>query len=118
MEALPAKLREQVEQTWTNRDGRLSDRQSPSPQPSSPLPQSPSLMSRPASPPLPSTSAPVLFTPLVGTLVLQIPHQPNSPGIVLELPNFSQVFFLHLKGNLGFFEVEFYEVLILEKQMG
>uniref|UniRef100_A0A3Q0T1W1 DNA repair protein REV1 n=1 Tax=Amphilophus citrinellus TaxID=61819 RepID=A0A3Q0T1W1_AMPCI len=52
LEALPTELREQVEQSWTRRDG--------------------------SSPP-------------VGTLVLQIPNQPESPGIVLELPNFSQV---------------------------
>lgn len=82
LEALPAELREQVEQSWTNRDGRPSN-QAP---PSAPLSQS-----RPASPPHPPTSAPTLYTPPVGTLVLQIPNQPNSPGIVLELPSFSQV---------------------------
>ncbi|KAM9347265.1 DNA repair protein REV1 [Symphorus nematophorus] len=91
LEALPAELREQVEQSWTNRDGRPSNRQSPSSQPCAPLPQPPFLKSRPASPPRPPTSAPALYTPPVGTLVLQIPNQPDSPGIVLELPNFSQV---------------------------
>uniref|UniRef100_I3K9J7 DNA repair protein REV1 n=1 Tax=Oreochromis niloticus TaxID=8128 RepID=I3K9J7_ORENI len=55
LEALPAELREQVEQSWTRRDGRPNNCHSP------------------------------------GTLVLQIPNQPESPGIVLELPNFSQV---------------------------
>lgn len=91
LEALPADLREQVEQSWTNRDGRPSNRRSPSPQPSAPLPQPPSLKSRPTSPPRPPAPGPALYTPPVGTLVLQIPHQPDSPGIVLELPNFSQV---------------------------
>lgn len=110
LEALPAELREQVEQSWTNRDGRPSNRQSPGPQPSAPLPQSLSLKSRPTSPPRPPTSVPTLYTPPVGTLFLQIPNQPNSPGIVLELPNFSQVEmqpfkgfdirFLQLTGNL------------------
>uniref|UniRef100_A0A3Q1ELR9 DNA repair protein REV1 n=1 Tax=Acanthochromis polyacanthus TaxID=80966 RepID=A0A3Q1ELR9_9TELE len=55
LEALPAELREQVEQSWTRRDGRQNNCRSP------------------------------------GTLLLQIPNQPDSPGIVLELPNFSQV---------------------------
>lgn len=91
LEALPAELREQVEQSWTNRDGRPSNRQWPGPQPSAPPPQSLSPKSRPTSPPRPPTSVPTLYTPPVGTLVLQIPNQPNSPGIVLELPNFSQV---------------------------
>lgn len=85
LEALPAELREQVEQSWTSRDGRPSNRRSPSPQPCAPLPHPPSLKSHPP------TSAPALYTPPVGTLVLQIPNQPDSPGIVLELPNFSQV---------------------------
>lgn len=80
LEALPAELREQVEQSWTNR----SHRRSPSPQPQS-------LKTRPTTPPCPPTAAPALYTPPVGTLVLQIPNQPDSPGIVLELPNFSQV---------------------------
>lgn len=91
LEALPADLREQVEQSWTNRDGRPNNCRSPSPQPPAPLPQPPSMKSRPSSPPRPPTSAPALYTPPVGTLVLQIPNQPDSPGIVLELPNFSQV---------------------------
>ncbi|XP_056245777.1 DNA repair protein REV1 isoform X1 [Seriola aureovittata] len=86
LEALPAELREQVEQSWTHRDGRQNNHRSPSPQPSAPLPQPPYLKSCPASPPRPA-----LYTPPVGTLVLQIPNQPDSPGIVLELPNFSQV---------------------------
>uniref|UniRef100_A0A669F9N8 DNA repair protein REV1 n=1 Tax=Oreochromis niloticus TaxID=8128 RepID=A0A669F9N8_ORENI len=70
LEALPAELREQVEQSWTRRDGS----------------------SHPASPPRPPlATVPALNYPPVGTLVLQIPNQPESPGIVLELPNFSQV---------------------------
>ncbi|XP_076603356.1 DNA repair protein REV1 isoform X2 [Chaetodon auriga] len=91
LEALPVELREQVEQSWMNRDGRPGNCRSPSPHPSAPPPQPPSLKSRPTSPPRPPTSAPALYTPPVGTLVLQIPNQPDSPGIVLELPNFSQV---------------------------
>lgn len=87
LEALPAELREQVEQSWTNRDARQNNPQLLSPQPSAPRPHSPSL----EPPPLPPTSAPALYGPHVGVLVLQIPHQPNSPGIVLELPHFSQV---------------------------
>uniref|UniRef100_A0A665WWM2 DNA repair protein REV1 n=1 Tax=Echeneis naucrates TaxID=173247 RepID=A0A665WWM2_ECHNA len=55
LEALPAELREQVEQSWINRDGKQNSQRSPR------------------------------------TLVLQIPNHPDSPGIVLELPNFSQV---------------------------
>ncbi|XP_075962249.1 DNA repair protein REV1 isoform X2 [Anarhichas minor] len=85
LEALPADLREQVERSWTDRDGRPSNRESPSPQPSAPLPLPPSLKSRPPAP------GPALYVPPVGTLLLQIPNQPDSPGIVLELPNFSQV---------------------------
>uniref|UniRef100_A0A8C9Y2U5 DNA repair protein REV1 n=1 Tax=Sander lucioperca TaxID=283035 RepID=A0A8C9Y2U5_SANLU len=73
--ALPADLREQVEH----------------PRPSASLPQPPSLKSRPTSPLRPPVSGPALYTPPVGTLLLQIPNQPDSPGIVLELPNFSQV---------------------------
>lgn len=82
LEALPAELREQVEQSWTNRDARPSNRGLPAAHATAPPPQLPSG---------PPTSAPALYTPPVGTLVLQIPNQPDSPGIVLELPNFSQV---------------------------
>ncbi|KAG7503852.1 DNA repair protein REV1 [Solea senegalensis] len=92
LEALPAELREQVEQSWTHRDARPKNHCSPSPQTSAPFPPSASLKSRPTSPlcPPPSSGS-ALNTPHVGTLVLQIPNQPDSPGIVLELPNFSQV---------------------------
>lgn len=83
LEALPAELREQVEQSWSHRDGRPNNCHSPSPQPSALLPQPSSVKSCPTSPFRPPTP--------VGTLVLQIPNQPDSPGIVLELPNFSQV---------------------------
>ncbi|XP_072252813.1 DNA repair protein REV1 [Leuresthes tenuis] len=80
LEALPAELREQVEQSWTKRDERPNNcHYSPGLQLSSPNP-------RPVSPPHPA-----LYTPPAGTLVLQIPNQPDSPAIVLELPNFSQV---------------------------
>ncbi|AWP13347.1 putative DNA repair protein REV1 [Scophthalmus maximus] len=91
LDALPADLREQVEQSWTHRDGRPNNCRSPSPHTSAPLPQAGSLKSCPTSPPRPPASGPVLNTAPVGTLVLQIPNQPDSPGIVLELPNFSQV---------------------------
>ncbi|XP_026000887.1 DNA repair protein REV1 isoform X2 [Astatotilapia calliptera] len=85
LEALPAELREQVEQSWTRRDGRPNKCHSPV------LQLSP-LISHPASPPRPPlATVPALNYPPVGTLVLQIPNQPESPGIVLELPNFSQV---------------------------
>ncbi|XP_078796223.1 DNA repair protein REV1 isoform X2 [Oryzias latipes] len=79
LEALPPELREQVEQSWTKRDGIPNKCHSPALQQSSPHP-------RQASPPRPALSSPP-----AGTLVLQIPNQPNTPGIVLELPNFSQV---------------------------
>ncbi|KAG7463430.1 hypothetical protein MATL_G00176470 [Megalops atlanticus] len=62
LEALPAELREQVEQSWSRKDEP---------------PRSP--------PPAP---------PPRGTLVLQVPDQPGqggSTGIVLALPDFSQV---------------------------
>ncbi|XP_036401032.1 DNA repair protein REV1-like isoform X2 [Megalops cyprinoides] len=62
LDALPAELREQVEQSWSRKDEP---------------PRSPA----PAPPPL-------------GTLVLQVPDQPGqggSAGIVLALPDFSQV---------------------------
>lgn len=89
LEALPAELREQVEQSWTHRDGRPNNHHSPSPQSSAPL-LSPK--PRPTSPHRPPpASGPALYTPPVGTLVLQIPNEPDSPGIVLELPNFSEV---------------------------
>ncbi|XP_029315447.1 DNA repair protein REV1 isoform X2 [Cottoperca gobio] len=91
LEALPAELREQVEQSWTNRERTANNHRPLSPQHPAPLPQPPSLKSRPPSPPRPPASAPALYTPPLGTLLLQIPDQPDSLGIVLELPNFSQV---------------------------
>ncbi|KAM9344124.1 DNA repair protein REV1 [Pholidichthys leucotaenia] len=85
LEALPADLREQVEQSWTKRDCRTNNSHPPGPQLSAPN-------SRPTSPPRsPLASASALYPPPVGALVLQLPNQPDSPGIVLELPNFSQV---------------------------
>uniref|UniRef100_A0A4W5NCC2 DNA repair protein REV1 n=1 Tax=Hucho hucho TaxID=62062 RepID=A0A4W5NCC2_9TELE len=67
LDALPAELREQVERSWTHRDTERSHNGSHH---------------------RPSTALPV------GTLVLQIPNQPGQPGstgIILELPDFSQV---------------------------
>ncbi|XP_035995018.1 DNA repair protein REV1 isoform X2 [Fundulus heteroclitus] len=75
LEALPAELREQVEQSWTRRDERPNRRRSPEPPP----------------PPSSPDPRPALYAPPAGTLVLQFPNQPDSPGIVLELPNISQV---------------------------
>ncbi|CAB1458723.1 unnamed protein product [Pleuronectes platessa] len=95
LEALPADLREQVEQSWSHRDRRPNNHRSPSPQmpapPPPPPPQSASLKTCPTSPPRPPASGPALNAPPFGTLVLQIPNQPDTPGIVLELPHFSQV---------------------------
>ncbi|XP_053295980.1 DNA repair protein REV1 isoform X1 [Pleuronectes platessa] len=94
LEALPADLREQVEQSWGHRDRRPNNHRSPSPQmpaPPPPPPQSASLKTCPTSPPRPPASGPALNAPPFGTLVLQIPNQPDTPGIVLELPHFSQV---------------------------
>lgn len=79
LEALPAELREQVEQSWTKREERPNNFHPLNLYISSPDPRS-------TSPP-----HPVPYNPPAGTLVLQIPNQPGSPGIVLELPNFSQV---------------------------
>ncbi|KAM8856556.1 DNA repair protein REV1 isoform 2-T2 [Spinachia spinachia] len=80
LEALPAELREQVERSWSDRDARSSNHRLPSTRPSAP----PS----PPSPPAPGGALPAAPA---GTLFLQIPNQPDSLGIVLELPNFSQV---------------------------
>ncbi|XP_061580132.1 DNA repair protein REV1 [Cololabis saira] len=79
LEALPAELRAQVEQSWTRRDARPGSCRSPGLQPPGPIP-------RPPTPPQPA-----VYTPPAGTLLIQIPNQPDGPGIVLELPNFSQV---------------------------
>ncbi|XP_047226675.1 DNA repair protein REV1 isoform X2 [Girardinichthys multiradiatus] len=73
LEALPAELREQVEQSWTKREERRNHCHLPDMQLSSPNP------------------CPALCAPPAGTLLLQFPNQPDGPGIVLELPNFSQV---------------------------
>uniref|UniRef100_A0A4W5NAN1 DNA repair protein REV1 n=1 Tax=Hucho hucho TaxID=62062 RepID=A0A4W5NAN1_9TELE len=84
LDALPAELREQVERSWTHRDTERSHNGSHH-RPSSPHPSS--LLSSPSSPPPPAALP-------VGTLVLQIPNQPGQPGstgIILELPDFSQV---------------------------
>lgn len=82
LEALPAELRVQVEQSWTFREGKLNGYISQNPQPSFLRPHSPS-------PQLPSES--VRSPAPVGKLILQIPNQPENTGIVLELPNFSQI---------------------------
>uniref|UniRef100_A0A8C8CXB3 DNA repair protein REV1 n=1 Tax=Oncorhynchus tshawytscha TaxID=74940 RepID=A0A8C8CXB3_ONCTS len=84
LDALPAELREQVERSWTHREKERSHNGSHH-RPSSPHPSS--LLSSPSSPPTPAALP-------VGTLVLQIPNQPGQPGstgIILELPDFSQV---------------------------
>lgn len=70
LEALPAELRVQVEQSWTFREGKLNGHISPSPQ---------------------LLSDSVKCSPPVGKLILQIPNQPENTGIELELPNFSQI---------------------------
>ncbi|XP_045062698.1 uncharacterized protein LOC121555105 isoform X2 [Coregonus clupeaformis] len=90
LDALPAELRKQVERSWTHRDAEGSHNGSHH-RPSSPHPSSP--LSSPSSPLLPSSPPPPAALP-VGTLVLQIPNQPGqtgSTGIILELPDFSQV---------------------------
>ncbi|XP_061548504.1 DNA repair protein REV1 isoform X1 [Phycodurus eques] len=84
LEALPAELRLQVEQSWTCREGRQTNRHRPA------SPQSSSPKSRPVSPPCPPPPLNKQPAP-PGALVLQISNQPDSPGIVLELPNYSQV---------------------------
>ncbi|KAG9348665.1 hypothetical protein JZ751_028982 [Albula glossodonta] len=70
LEALPAELREQVEQSWRQKEV--------------PLPSPP--------PPLPPPAPPAPLEP-VGTLVLHISDQGGQSGptgIILELPDFSQ----------------------------
>lgn len=79
LEALPRELREQVEQSWMKRVEKPNNFCLPDLHLSSPDPHT-------TCPP-----HPVPYAPPAGTLVLQIPNQPDSPGIVLELPNFSQV---------------------------
>ncbi|XP_030642140.1 DNA repair protein REV1 [Chanos chanos] len=72
LEALPAELRRQVEESWSHRETE------------------PNTSAPPLSSPCPS---PPLAQPR-GTLVLQLPNQPGqagATGIVLELPDFSQV---------------------------
>lgn len=81
LEALPAELRVQVEKSWTFREGKLNGHISPNPQASFLRPHSPS----------PKLSDSVKCAPPVGKLILQIPNQPENTGIVLELPNFSQI---------------------------
>lgn len=82
LEALPAELRVQVEQSWTYREGKLNGHIAPNPQPSFLRPCSPCAQ-------LPADS--IKCSPTVGKLILQIPNQPENTGIVLELPNFSQI---------------------------
>ncbi|XP_054643091.1 DNA repair protein REV1 isoform X2 [Dunckerocampus dactyliophorus] len=91
LEALPAELRAQVEQSW-----QINHRCTPSPQP----PSLQSCVVSPSCPPPPPPAAaaaaaaaygPALNKQPAGALVLQIPNHPDSFGIVLELPNYSQV---------------------------
>ncbi|MEQ2176265.1 hypothetical protein GOODEAATRI_026253, partial [Goodea atripinnis] len=63
LEALPAELREQVEQSWTKREERRNHCHLPDMQLSSPNP------------------CPALYAPPAGTLLLQFPNQPDGPGI-------------------------------------
>lgn len=81
LEALPAELRVQVEKSWSFREGKSNGHISPNPQPSFLRPHSPSQL-------VPDS---VKCSPPVGKLILQIPNQPENTGIVLELPNFSQI---------------------------
>uniref|UniRef100_A0A8C5CJJ5 DNA repair protein REV1 n=1 Tax=Gadus morhua TaxID=8049 RepID=A0A8C5CJJ5_GADMO len=86
LEALPADLREQVEQSWTRRDRRPSNALHHAAGPSSPP-----FGSGPLSDLL---SGSALSVRPAGTLLLEIPNQPGHSGptgIVLELPDFSQV---------------------------
>ncbi|XP_073701709.1 DNA repair protein REV1 [Garra rufa] len=74
LEALPVDIRKQVEQTWRQRE------------------EQPSTSFHLSTPPRTSSSPPP--GPSLGTLVLQLPNQPGQPcttGIILELPDFSQV---------------------------
>lgn len=86
LEALPAELRLQVEQSWACReeketnhplDGGLQPLNPKSRLASTSCPPPALIKSQSPAPP--------------AALVLQIPNQPDSPGIVLELPNYSQV---------------------------
>ncbi|KAL6484834.1 hypothetical protein MHYP_G00068790 [Metynnis hypsauchen] len=73
LEALPVELREQVEQSWSHRE------------------EKPSTSSHPSTPHRTPSSAP---SGPAGTLLVHLPDQPGqtgTTGIVLELPDFSQV---------------------------
>uniref|UniRef100_A0AAR2KHD7 DNA repair protein REV1 n=1 Tax=Pygocentrus nattereri TaxID=42514 RepID=A0AAR2KHD7_PYGNA len=73
LEALPVELREQVELSWSHRE------------------EKPSTSSHPSTPHRTPSSAP---SGPAGTLLVHLPDQPGqtgSTGIVLELPDFSQV---------------------------
>uniref|UniRef100_A0A8C1GR34 DNA repair protein REV1 n=1 Tax=Cyprinus carpio TaxID=7962 RepID=A0A8C1GR34_CYPCA len=74
LEALPVEIRKQVEQSWRHRE------------------EQPSTSSHLSTPPRTSSSPPP--GPSLGTLVLQLQNQPGQPcttGIILELPDVSQV---------------------------
>uniref|UniRef100_A0A8C1F2S6 DNA repair protein REV1 n=1 Tax=Cyprinus carpio carpio TaxID=630221 RepID=A0A8C1F2S6_CYPCA len=74
LEALPVDIRKQVEQSWRHRE------------------EQPSTSSHLSTPPRTSSSPPP--GPSLGTLVLQLQNQPGQPcttGIILELPDVSQV---------------------------
>ncbi|XP_041940094.1 DNA repair protein REV1 [Alosa sapidissima] len=82
LEALPPELRQQVERTWSRRE---ENEEQPGASCSSPVRPPPPRASACASPPPPEPPPPP------GTLLLQIPNQMGSTGIILALPDFSQV---------------------------
>ncbi len=84
LEALPGDIRKQIEQSWRQRE------------------EQPSTSSHLSTPPRTSSSPPP--GPSLGTLVLQFPNQPGQPcttGIILELPDFSQVHAMNIPTTGG-----------------
>ncbi|XP_063069765.1 DNA repair protein REV1 isoform X2 [Engraulis encrasicolus] len=101
LEALPPELREQVERTWSRRDEEQPATSSSSSSANASLHPSSSSSLHPPPPPMasacsspPPPEPPPHPPPPPGTLLLQIPNQPGQPGttgIILALPDFSQV---------------------------
>ncbi|KAG7256811.1 hypothetical protein CRUP_027248, partial [Coryphaenoides rupestris] len=88
LEALPVELREQVEESWTRRERRAGDAFHHAAGPSSSPPRGPASLADLTPAPPPPAHRPA------GTLLLEIPKQPGQSGptgIVLELPDYSQV---------------------------